>query len=163
MDEGVTSFDLHRQRSFSQGQMYVPLSRITSLERMILMGNYNKTAITENPSAKQEYQRLRWENKFTTLPFLSISEMTLKITLLNMRSYERSAFFRQWYIVFSWNQLQIDKDTSVIESRFQEHFKLHFNSNENKFRSIAFCYLNRVSVLGHEDRNAISIIAITKP
>ena len=59
--------------------------------------------------------------------------------------------------------MQIDKDTSVIESRFQEHFKLHFNSNESKFRSIAFCYLNRVSVLGHEDHNAISIIAITKP
>ena len=59
--------------------------------------------------------------------------------------------------------MQIDKDTSFTESRFQEHFKLHFNSTENKYRSIAFCYLNRVSVLGHEDHNAISIIAITKP
>ena len=57
-------------------------------------------------------------------------------------------------------QLQIDEDTSVIESRFQEHFKIHFNSNENKYRCIAFCYSNRVSVLDH---NAISIIAITKP
>ena len=57
-------------------------------------------------------------------------------------------------------QLQIDEDTSVIESRFQEHFKIHFNSNENKYRCIAFCYSNRVSVLDH---NAISIIVITKP
>ena len=56
--------------------------------------------------------------------------------------------------------MQIDEDTSVIESRFQEHFKIHFNSNENKYRCIAFCYSNRVSVLDH---NAISIIAITKP
>ena len=60
-------------------------------------------------------------------------------------------------------QLQIDDDTSVIKSRFQEHFKMHFNSNENKCRSIAFCYSNRVSVLDHEDHNAISIIAITTP
>ena len=60
-------------------------------------------------------------------------------------------------------QLQIDEDTSVIESRFHEHFKVHFNSNENKYRSIAFCYSNRVSVLDHKDHNDISIIAITKP
>ena len=59
LDEGITSFDLYRQRSFNQGQMYVPLSRITSLAKMILMGKYNKTAIKENPSEKQEYQRLR--------------------------------------------------------------------------------------------------------
>ena len=89
LDEGVISFDLHRQRSFNQGQMYVALSRITSLDRMFLIGNYNKTAIKENSSAKQEYQRLRRENKFTTLPFVSVSEMTLNITLLNTRSLKK--------------------------------------------------------------------------
>ena len=60
-------------------------------------------------------------------------------------------------------QLQIGEDNSVIESRFQEYFKIHFNSNENRYRSIAFCYSDRVSVLDHEDHNAISIIVITKP
>ena len=60
-------------------------------------------------------------------------------------------------------QLQIDDDTSVVKSRFQEHFKMHFNSNKNNYRSIAFCYSNRVFVLDHKDHNAISIIAITKP
>ena len=74
LDEDVTSFDLHRQRSFNQCQMYVSSSRITSLDRMFLIGNYHKTAIKENSSAKQEYQRLRQENKFTTLPFVSLSE-----------------------------------------------------------------------------------------
>ena len=87
LDEGVISFDLHRQRSFNQGQMYVALSRITSLDRMFLIGN---TAIKENSSAKQEYQRLRRENKFTTLPFVSVSEMTLNITLLNTRSLKKN-------------------------------------------------------------------------
>ena len=74
LDEDVISFDLHRQRSFNQCQMYVSSSRITSLDRMFLIGNYHKTAIKENSSAKQEYQRLRQENKFTTLPFVSLSE-----------------------------------------------------------------------------------------
>ena len=56
---------------------------------MFLIGNYNKTAIKENSSAKQEYQRLRRESKFTTLPFVSVSEMTLNITLLNTRSLKK--------------------------------------------------------------------------
>ena len=56
LDKGVISFDLHRQRSFNQGQIYVALSRTTSLDGMFLIGNYNKTAIKENSYAKQEYQ-----------------------------------------------------------------------------------------------------------
>ena len=170
-NQDVISFDLHCQRSFSQGQMYVALSRITSLDRMFLIGNYYKTPIKENPSAKQEYQRLRRENKFTTLPFVSVSEMTLNITLLNTRSLKKyyKDIMKDQHLLDSdilcstETQLQIDQDTSVIESRFQEHFKIHFISNENKYRSLVFYYSNRVSVLDHEDHNAISIIAITKP
>ena len=45
LDEGVISFDLHHQKSFTQGQMCVALSRNTSLDRMFLIGNYNKTEI----------------------------------------------------------------------------------------------------------------------
>ena len=95
--------------------------------------------------------------------------MTLNITLLNTRSLKKyyKDIMKDQYLLDSdilcstETRLQIDEDTSVIESRFQEHFKIHFNSNENKYRSIAFCYSNRVSVLDHEDHNAISIIAIT--
>ena len=171
LDEDVISFDLHRQRSLNQGQMYAGLSRITSMGKMFLIGNYNKTAIKENSSTKQEYQRLRPENKSSTLPLVSVSEMTLNITLLNTQSLKKhyKDIVKDQHLLdsdilrFTETQLQIDEDTSVIESRFQEHFKIHFNSNENKYRSIAFCYSNRVSVLDHEDHNTISIIAVTKP
>ena len=90
LHEDVISFDLHRQRFFNQCQMYVVLSRIPSLDRMFLIGNYYLTAIKENSSAKQEYQRLRQENKFIPLPFVSVSEMTLNITLLNTRSLKKN-------------------------------------------------------------------------
>ena len=167
MDEDVTSFNLHRQGSLNQDQMYVALIRITSLDRMFLIGNYNETEIKENSSAKQEYQRLRQESKFTTLPFVSVSEMTLNITLLNTRSLKKhyedimkdKHLLDSDILCFTKTQLQIDEDTSVIESRFQEHSKIHFNSNKNKYRSIAFCYSNRVSVLDHENY-VISIIAV---
>ena len=171
LDEDVISFDLDRQRSLNQGQMYAGLSRITSMGEMFLIGNYNKTAIKENSSTKQKYQRLRRENKSSILPFVSVSEMTLNITLLNTQSLKKhyKDIVKDQHLLdsdimrFTETQLQIDEDTSVSESRFQEHFKIHFNSNESKYRSIAFCYSNRVSVLDHEDHNTISIIAVTKP
>ena len=53
LDEGAISFDLHRQKSFNPGQMYIALSRITSMDRMYLAGNYSKKAIKENSSAKE--------------------------------------------------------------------------------------------------------------
>ena len=96
--------------------------------------------------------------------------MTLNITLLNMRSLKKhyKDIMKDLHLLDSdilcltESQLQTDEDTSVIESRFQEHFKIHFNSNENKYRNITFCYSNRVSVLDHEDHNAITVIVITK-
>ena len=96
--------------------------------------------------------------------------MTLNITSLNMRSLRKhyKNIMKEQHLLnndilcFTETQLQIDEDTSVIESRFQKHFKVHFNSNENKYISIAFCYSTRVSVLDHEYHNPISIKAITK-
>ena len=52
LDEGVISFNLHRQKSFNPGQMYASLSRITSMDRMHLVGNNSKKAI--NSFAKKK-------------------------------------------------------------------------------------------------------------
>ena len=67
------------------------------------------------------------------------------------------------FYVLTETQLQIDEDTSYIESSLQKHFKIYFNSNENKYRSIVFCHSNFVSLLTYEDRNGISILTVTKP
>ena len=37
--EGVISFDLEKQKSFNQGQIYVALSRISSMNKMYLIGS----------------------------------------------------------------------------------------------------------------------------
>ena len=60
-------------------------------------------------------------------------------------------------------QLQIDEDTSPIESSLQVHFGILFNSIENKYRSTAFCYSSFVSLLIYEDHNGISILTVSKP
>ena len=171
LDEGVISFDLHCQKCFNSGQMYVALSRITSMDRMYLVGNYSKKEIKQNSSAKKEYQRLRCESKLATLPFISVSEITLHITLLNVQSLRKhykdimkdTHLLGNDVLCLTETQLQIDEDTSYIESSLQKHFKIHFNSNENKYRSIAFCHSNFVSLLTYEDHNGISILTVTKP
>ena len=69
--------------------MYVALSRITNMDRIYLVGNYSKKAMKENSSGKKEYQWLRCESKLSTLPFMSVSEITFNITLLNALSLRK--------------------------------------------------------------------------
>ena len=51
--EGVISFDLKKQKSFNQGQIYIALSRISSMNKMYLMGSYNKAALKKEYESKK--------------------------------------------------------------------------------------------------------------
>ena len=51
LSDGVISYELQRQKSLNQGQMYVAMTRISKLENMHLIGNYNRNAIKVNKSA----------------------------------------------------------------------------------------------------------------
>ena len=55
--EGVVSFDLVKEKYFNQGQVYVALSRISSMNKMYLIGPYNTAKLKVNESAKKEYER----------------------------------------------------------------------------------------------------------
>ena len=65
LSEGVINFNLHKQRSISQGQMYVAPSRVRKLEKFYLLGQYCSSAIKVNGNARREYERVRAQNKFT--------------------------------------------------------------------------------------------------
>ena len=45
LTEGSVSFDLESQKSLNQGQMYVLLSRVTSINELYLTGMYNKAVL----------------------------------------------------------------------------------------------------------------------
>ena len=51
--EGVVSFDLEKQTSFNQGQIYVVLSKISRMNKMYIIGSYNKAELKLNKSAKK--------------------------------------------------------------------------------------------------------------
>ena len=52
---GVVGFELNKQKSFNQGQMYTALSRITSLSGLFLTGHFNKSSIRATEKAEHEY------------------------------------------------------------------------------------------------------------
>ena len=54
--EGVVSFDLEKQsgtKSFNQGQIYVVLSKISRMNKMYIIGSYNKATLKLHKSAKK--------------------------------------------------------------------------------------------------------------
>lgn len=62
----VVSFELLKQRAFNYGQIYVALSRSTSLQGLHLLGNIEMKHVKANPKVHQEYERLREISPITT-------------------------------------------------------------------------------------------------
>ena len=53
----ISSFDLLKQRTWISVQMYVALSRVTSLDALYLIGEYNFSAIKADRRTTIEYLR----------------------------------------------------------------------------------------------------------
>ena len=64
-------------------------SRISKLENMHLIGNYDRNAIKVNKTAKKEYESLFSECLLSPLSFRKASNGTLTIALFNTRSLRR--------------------------------------------------------------------------
>ena len=57
----VISFKLNRQPCLNDGQMYVALSRVTSLNGLFLIDDCKPSAIRADPKATTEFEILRKE------------------------------------------------------------------------------------------------------
>ena len=67
LEEVVISFDLVKQKNFNYGQMYVPLSRVTSLSGLYLIGEFNLSYIRPDPRTIYEHHKMRNEKKIETV------------------------------------------------------------------------------------------------
>ena len=50
----------------------------------------------------------------------------------------------------------------MMESALEGQFKIHFNSNINRLKSIACGYSSKITILSNEDFNGISIFTLKK-
>ena len=74
LTEGEVSFDLEKQKFFNQGQIYVALSRISSMNKMCLIRSYNKAVLKVNKSGKKKYERLKSEGLFKSRSCFAVKE-----------------------------------------------------------------------------------------
>ena len=170
MAEGVVILKLEKQKSFNQGQIYVALSRISSMNKMYLIGSYNKAALKVNESAKKEYERLRSEGLFKSQSHVAVTETSITITLLNTRPLKLhvldiamdNRLLDNDILCLTETQCEAGSDTSIIESALRKKYTMHFNNSDNKFKSIVYGLPNDVETLAKEDFNGISLFNIRK-
>ena len=107
--------------------MYVAVSRISKLENMHLIENFNRNAIKVNKSAKKEYERLYSECLLSPLSFPKTRNGILTIALLNTRSLRRHSedilsavgLIQNHILCLTETQLYLNEDTSDIATKFQ--------------------------------------------
>ena len=151
----VISFDLEKQRSFNEGQMYVSLSRVTSIDNIFLIGKYTPNVFKVNENAILEYKRLQ-ENRFNTIDTDHVDCNRLTISLLNPRSLTRHAVDVSRARQFTENDIlwltesQITNDTDVTEVLEQlSSFKIYFNSCAERHQELAICLRENI-LLKHD-------------
>ena len=72
--------------------MYVALSRVTSLDGLYLIGEYNSSAIKADPRATIEYKTMRKDYAMKSIDTCSTElPCSLTISLLNTRSLKKHA------------------------------------------------------------------------
>ena len=151
--------------------MYVALSRISKFDNMYLVIKYHRNAIKVNPNAKQEYERLHNESMLTPSLLSQVTSDSLTITLLNTRSLRKHsddilndlALVNNDLSCLTEIQLHLNDDTSEITSKFQNNFRMYFNNNRDKYRSIAFAYSSTMILCNILECGSKSVLAFEKP
>ena len=168
LTSAVISFDLEKQNSFNEDQMYVALSRVTSIDNLFLIGIYNRDVFKVNESAVVEHSRLR-ETRFDTIYTDYVDCNSLTISLLNARSLKRHAadISRTRRLtendILSLTESQIANDTDVAEIKEPlSTFEIYFNSCGIRHENLAFCLGQNIVLSKHKVFPSISVIDITK-
>ncbi|XP_028405231.1 ATP-dependent DNA helicase PIF1-like [Dendronephthya gigantea] len=83
LEKVVLSTELVKQRSFNYGQIYVALSRATSLNGLFILGQVESKHIKTNPKVLSEYERLQTDCPISVENTVYDHSNVLTISLLN--------------------------------------------------------------------------------
>ena len=147
LNEVVVSFKLLRQRRFNAGQLYVALSRVTSLNGLYLTGNFDQTAFKSDEKAFAEYERLRSECTLSSIPDIVCTNNSITITLLNIRSLKKHAvdltsnkeLMTTDILCLTETHILPDQDVEDINNQLNP-LTLIYNNSPDKFLSTAIGY-----------------------
>ena len=99
------------------------------MNKMYLIGSYNKAALKVNESAKKEYERLRSEGLFKSQSHLAVTETSITIALLNSCSFKLHVLdittdhclLDNDMLCLTGTQCEAGSDTFIIESALQNN------------------------------------------
>ena len=163
LNDVVISFNLLRQRSFNYGQIYVALSRATSLKGIHILGKIENKQIRADPRVHQEYQRLRDTAPLGLEPRQDLQNMCenndqlVSICLLNVRSLKKhsidlkfdSTIFSSDVLALTETHLQSCDSDSEIRNNLHP-FQLYRQDNSDKYSSLAVFSRNSVEIIDYQ-------------
>ena len=164
----VVCFDLIKQKRFNAGQIYVALSRVTTLDGLTLVGIFDKTAVRVDSRATEEYNFMRENCKYNPVEEIGkLSNDSLIVTLLNIRSLGKHAadFSCDTILmesdVLGFTETQI-ADNNNVDRIFEPFQIVRNNQGINRNASIAFGYQEPVSLLDEYSLPNATLFQISK-
>ncbi|XP_068712523.1 uncharacterized protein [Montipora foliosa] len=161
----VISFHLNKQKSFNYGQVYVALSRSTSLQGLHILGQINNKHVKANPRVHNEYDRLRrlnaediQKNANTDEERAQDTNSALTLSLLNIRSLRKHSsdvkcdenLFKSDILAFTETQLLPGNNDFDILQNLTPFTLYRYDHNSDKFCSLAICVKNNFHILNQE-------------
>lgn len=154
----VVSFDLLKQRSFNYGQIYVAISRSTSLQGLHVLGNIKMKHVKANPKVHQEYKRLREILPNTNSLSSQLSNNDVTVTLLNVRSLKKHSIdikndaniMNSDVIAFTETQLLPRNSDVEIRENLHPFVLFRKDHNTDKYMSLAVCTKNHNPITQHD-------------
>ena len=151
LDNIVVSLDLKKQRYFNYGQVYVALSRATTLGGLHILGTLESRNIRANPKVHEEYERLHHINSRLQPQLLSAGlrdSQAISICLLNVGSLKKHSrdlsidpiLSKCDVLALTETQLFASVPNDEISSILEDFSVYCQDHDHDKFSSLAVCY-----------------------
>lgn len=159
----VISFNLKKQRSFNYGQMYVALSRSTSLQGLHILGEINNNHVKADPRVHLEYDRLRsicvkLEKEILVNEKRVVTNSVVQLCLLNIRFIRKHCcdirddvnLSKSDILALTETQLLPRDDDCDIRDELTPFTLYRHDHESDKFSSLAVCIKKNIRIVCQE-------------
>ena len=155
LENVVISSNIIRQRAFKYGQIYVALSRTTSIQGMHILGQIESKHVKANPKVSEEYQRLRNECKISRSTTLLPNDVNVfTISLSNIRSLKThsidikfdSRLFNSDVIALTETELLPQNSDNEIVNNLNPSKLYRQDHDIDKYSRMSLCATNTVEI-----------------
>ncbi|XP_068742581.1 uncharacterized protein [Montipora capricornis] len=154
----VINFELVKKRSFNYGQVYVALSRATSVNGIHILGKINSKHVKADPRVHKEYERLREISKTMGTSEKYKDNAMLTICLLNIQSLKKHSLDIKYDAHLKNSDLIALTETQLVPHSNDTDIKSHLlpftlyrqDHPTDRLLSLALCTRRSIETKEHE-------------